>query len=56
MHKIPTCGEMPIIALTVYALGSDRQRALESRFSAHLAKPTDLTGIEHEVEMASGLR
>jgi CheY-like chemotaxis protein len=52
MRKIPACAEIPIIALTGYALESDRQRALQSGFSAHLAKPADLARIEHEVEMA----
>lgn len=34
-------GTIPAIALTAYASGSDRQKALESGFQTHLAKPVD---------------
>lgn len=34
-------GLIPAIALTAYAGGQDRQRALESGFQAHLAKPVE---------------
>lgn len=33
---------LPAIALTAFARGEDEQRALESGFQAHLAKPVDL--------------
>jgi len=34
-------GETPAIAVTAYARPEDRQRALESGFNEHLAKPVD---------------
>jgi len=34
-------GAIPALALTAYARGEDRQRALGAGFAAHLAKPVE---------------
>ena len=52
LRKIPACQEIPIIAVTGYSRESDRQRAFQSGFSEHFAKPIDLEALVRAVEMA----
>jgi CheY-like chemotaxis protein len=35
----------PVIALTAYGRGEDRQRALSAGFDEHVAKPTDAASL-----------
>ncbi len=37
---------VPIIALTGYGLGEDRQRALDAGFTAHLTKPVGMKDLQ----------
>jgi PAS domain S-box-containing protein len=46
MRLIPSCARMPVVALTGYARETDRARALQAGFSAHLVKPIDLVSLE----------
>jgi CheY-like chemotaxis protein len=41
LRKVPHLAHTPLVAITGYAQDDDRQRALESGFSEHLAKPLD---------------
>jgi CheY-like chemotaxis protein len=43
MRQLPTCADIPIIAVTGYARESDRQEAARAGFTEHVAKPI---GIE----------
>jgi PAS domain S-box-containing protein len=54
LRKIPGCEQIPIVAITGYAAESDRERALRSGFSDHMAKPVDLDALKRAVEMAPG--
>jgi CheY-like chemotaxis protein len=42
MRKLPGWAKIPIVAVTGYARESDRARAIEAGFSAHMAKPIDV--------------
>ncbi len=52
LRKIAACEEIPIVAVTGYSRESDRQRAFQSGFSEHFAKPIDARALVRAVEMA----
>ncbi len=41
LRRLPGMEKVPAIALSGYAMGEDRDRALAAGFSAHIAKPVD---------------
>jgi PAS domain S-box-containing protein len=43
MRQIPSCARVPVVAVTGYARESDRAATLEAGFSAHLAKPINVS-------------
>jgi signal transduction histidine kinase/CheY-like chemotaxis protein len=45
LRKIPHLVQTPLVAITGYAQDDDRQRALASGFSEHLAKPVDFDRV-----------
>jgi CheY-like chemotaxis protein len=51
LRRVPGLEDVPLVAITGYATGTDRQRALASGFGEHLAKPLEfdrvLACIEH---------
>lgn len=47
-------GAIPAIALTAYASGQDRQRALSNGFQTHLAKPIEPVELAQVVARAAG--
>jgi PAS domain S-box-containing protein len=47
-------GAIPAIALTAYASGQDRQRALSNGFQTHLAKPIEPVELARVVARAAG--
>ena len=47
-------GALPAIALTAFARAEDRERALQAGFSAHLAKPVELSALVVAVAVAAG--
>jgi PAS domain S-box-containing protein len=50
MRQIAGCERVPVVAVTGYARESDRARTLEAGFSAHMAKPIDITRLGSIVE------
>ena len=46
LRELPACEGMRIVALTGYGQADDRQRALDSGFDDHLAKPIDFRTLE----------
>jgi len=50
MRQIAGCERVPVVAVTGYARESDRARTLEAGFSAHMAKPIDITRLASIVE------
>ena len=47
-------GAIPAIALTAYASGQDRQRALSNGFQTHLAKPIEPSELAQAIARAAG--
>ncbi len=54
LRQIPGCARVPIVAVTGYARESDRARTLQAGFSAHMAKPIDITRLGSIVEEMIG--
>jgi PAS domain S-box-containing protein len=50
IRQLPTCAGVPVVAVTGYARDSDRARTLEAGFSAHMAKPIDVSRLGSIVE------
>jgi len=45
IRQIPSCAKVPVVAVTGYARESDRARTLEAGFSAHMAKPINVSRL-----------
>jgi CheY-like chemotaxis protein len=45
IRQIPACARVPVVALTGYARESDRARTLKAGFSAHMAKPINVSRL-----------
>ena len=57
MRAEPSLSRTLLVALTGYALSTDRERALAAGFDGHLAKPLDhevLNGILRDLRMSEG--
>lgn len=50
LRQDPRWAEVPIVALTAYAMQGDRERVLEAGFDSYLAKPLNLQQLLQEVE------
>jgi len=50
LRAIPGLADIPIIAVSGHARGSDRQKSLDSGFTEHLSKPVDMDRIHAIVE------
>jgi signal transduction histidine kinase/CheY-like chemotaxis protein/GAF domain-containing protein len=53
LRSVPSLVHTPLVAITGYARDDDRQRALESGFSEHLAKPLALDRVLECIESLS---
>jgi PAS domain S-box-containing protein len=56
MRHIPSCIDIPIIAMTGYARDTDRAQAERAGFTAHLAKPISIDRLETLVHELAGCR
>jgi signal transduction histidine kinase len=54
LRRAPSLANTPLVALTGYARDGDRQRALASGFSEHIAKPVPLARLLELVDRLSG--
>jgi signal transduction histidine kinase len=45
LRRLPGMADIPAIAISGYAMDGDRDRALSSGFSAHLAKPVEINDL-----------
>ncbi|HEY2516989.1 MAG TPA: ATP-binding protein [Polyangiaceae bacterium] len=50
LRRIPACANVPLVALSGYARESDRQAALKAGFTAHFAKPVDVSDLQRVIE------
>ena len=46
----PTFARLPVIALTAYAMGGDREKAMQNGFTGYIAKPIDSSRFFAEIE------
>jgi CheY-like chemotaxis protein len=53
LRRVPSLVHTPLVAITGYAQDDDRQRALASGFSEHLAKPLDFERVLECIESLS---
>ncbi len=54
IKKIPTVGQVPIIALTAHALESDRRKSVEVGCADFDTKPVDLARLLRKIETCLG--
>jgi len=54
LKRDPETSDIPIIALTAHALGSDRERAMEVGCDGYLAKPCEPRAVVAEVQRLLG--
>ena len=50
IRKHPTLGDLPVMAVTAYAMRGDREKVLDSGFDGYLSKPIDAASLEQELE------
>lgn len=50
----PSTRDIPVIALTAFAMKADRERFLEAGFDHYVAKPLDIHELRREVAAALG--
>jgi len=50
----PDTRDIPVIALTAFAMKADRERFLAAGFDRYLAKPLDIHELRHQVAAALG--
>jgi CheY-like chemotaxis protein len=53
LKRVPGLVHTPLVAITGYAQDNDRQRALASGFSEHLAKPLDIDRVLECIDFLS---
>ena len=51
----PNCRQIPIIALTSYAMKGDRERAIEAGCDGYITKPVDIRELMKSIEQTIGL-
>jgi CheY-like chemotaxis protein len=52
LRALPGCAHIPIIAVSGYARDADRARAMDAGFTAHVAKPLEMSKLEELVRGA----
>jgi two-component system cell cycle response regulator DivK len=50
----PSFSSLPVIALTAYAMGGDRERAVQNGFSGYITKPIDSATFFAEITRCLG--
>jgi two-component system CheB/CheR fusion protein len=53
LRKLPTCMDVPSIALTGYGSGKDVQKTIDSGFTQHLGKPVNMELLISTVKLVS---
>lgn len=50
IHALPGMANMPLVAVTSYAMSRDRERALEAGFAGYIEKPIDTAKFVAQVQ------
>jgi len=50
IRKNPMLADLPVLAVTAYAMRGDREKVLDSGFDGYLSKPIDAASLEQELE------
>jgi two-component system, cell cycle response regulator DivK len=50
LRQMPSCAQLPIVAVTSYALADDRDKALEAGCTAYITKPLDIQRFCRDIE------
>lgn len=50
IHALPGMAALPLVAVTSYAMNSDRERVLQAGFAAYIEKPIDTGKFVSQVQ------
>jgi two-component system, cell cycle response regulator DivK len=50
LRSDPQTADLPVVAVTAYAMRGDRDQFLADGFDAYIAKPIDVRALPHQVE------
>jgi CheY-like chemotaxis protein len=56
IRENPSLAQLPVVAVTAYAMQGDRERILESKFDGYLSKPIDSRSLVDELARLLGRR
>jgi two-component system, cell cycle response regulator DivK len=50
IRALPSCGRVPIMAITAFAMLDDRQKAFEAGFDGYFAKPINIAALRMQID------
>jgi CheY-like chemotaxis protein len=56
VRENPRLSDLPVLAVTAYAMRGDRERVLNAGFDGYLSKPISAVSLAEELERLLGLR